>query len=68
MRGASTAGAAGGENLGNVWEASSEAPPNLSFPWSKNFTLGDKRGHLKVTGPTASWLGSAEYGQSNPSI
>lgn len=34
----------GRENLGNTREASSEAPPNLSFQWSKDLALSDKRG------------------------
>lgn len=56
----STAGAVGRENLGNMWETSSEAPPSLSFQWSKDLALSDMRGHFKVTGLKPSWLGSAQ--------
>lgn len=56
----------GRENLGNTREASSEAPPNLSFQWSKDLALSDKRGQFKVTGLKASWLGSAECGETIP--
>lgn len=60
------AGAAGRENLGDMWEASCEAPPNLSFQWSKDLALSDVRGHFKVTGLKTSWLGSAECGEIIP--